>query len=206
MTLFNATLDQISNITAIENSDIEFIFDGRLYQLEIDEERWEDLSYELRNLYGNDFNAFKTCKNVDFSEIVYDLRLYAEDVTESTEKGQAMLRKQARRSLLSYIVSSANKLRSSLKSLSLAMHTAWTQARILITGMVQFVKVGDVDTEGEIKVQSRRVASLSSHGIKYESITNTVLRFIDLEKIESGLAPIQSIISCHVWQVVSWNK
>ena len=206
MTLFNASASQITNITAIENSDIEFVFNGRLYCLLIDADVFNALSSSIRSSYG-EFEDFKNCKNVDFAEIVFDLRLYAEDVTETTEKGLAMLRKQARRNLLSYIVSSANKLRSSLKSLSLAMHTAWTQARILLTGMVQFVKVGDVDTEeGEIKVQSRRVASLSSFGIKYQSISNTVLRFIDLEKIESGLAPIKSIISFHVWQVVSWNR
>ncbi len=206
MTLFNASASEISQITAIENTDVEFVFNGRLYCLAIDQAEFNALSYNIRNLYGNDFNAFKACKKVDFSEIVFDLRLYAEDVTECTDKGQAMLRKQARRNLLSYIVSSANKLRSTLKSLSLAMHTAWTQARILITGCVQFVKVGDVDTEGEIQVQSRRVAALSSFGIKYQSITNTVLRFIDIDKIESGLAPSKSIISFHVWQVVSWNK
>lgn len=205
MTLFNASANQITNITAIENTDIEFIYNGRLYCLVIDQDEYAALSPAIRSYYG-EFEDFKACKEVDFSEIVFDLRLYAEDVTESTDKGQELLRKEARRNLLSYIVSSANKLRSTLKSLSLAMHTAWTQARILLTGMVQFVKVGDVDTEGEIQVQSRRVASLSAHGIKYQSISNTVLRFIDLEKIESGLAPSKSIISFHVWQVVSWNK
>lgn len=204
MTLLTATASQITEITAIENTDIEFVFEGRLYQLEISNEEWDALSSSIRNQYG-DFESFKSCKDVDFTEIIFDLRLYAEDVTEYTEKGLAMLRKQARHNLLSYIVSSANRLRSTLKSMSLAMHTAWTQAKILMTGVVEFVKVGDVDTEGEILTQRRRVASLADYGVKYDSISKDVLRFIDLDKIAKGLSPASCIISMHVWQVVSWS-
>lgn len=206
MTLFNASASQITEITAIENTDIEFVFNGRLYCLVIDQDEWNALSYSIRNIYGDDFDFFKSCKDVDFAEIVFDLRLYAEDVTESTDKGLAMLRKQARTKLLSWIVSSANKLRSTLKSMSLAMHTAWTKAKILATGFVQFVKVSDVDIEGEIPVQSRRVASLESYGIKGQgNRPSDILRFIDLDKIKQGIHPVSCVISFHVWQVVGWS-
>lgn len=204
MTLFNASASQISQITAIENTDIEFVFEGRLYCLVIDQEEYAALSPTIRSYYG-EYEDFKTAKNVDFAEIIFDLRLYAEDVTETTDKGQALLKKQARRNLLSYIVSSANKLRSTLKSMSLAMHTAWTKARILASGVVNFVKVDDVDTEAEIVVQRRRVAD-GGRG------KNGLLLFTDLDKYENFLregyeeakAKAKSFISMHVWQVVSW--
>lgn len=204
MTLFNAS--EITKIEAIENTDIEFVSNGRLYCLVIDQDEWNALSYSIRNIYGDDFDFFKTCKNVDFAEIISDLRLYAEDVTETTDKGQAMLRKQARHNLLSWIASSANKMRSTFKSMSVAMHTAWTKAKILASGVVSFVKIEDIDKEENTPIYTRRVASLESYGIKGsgKAKKSGVMRFIDLDKIERGLAPIACIISMHVYQVVSW--
>lgn len=206
MTLLTATASQITEITAIENTDIEFVFNGRLYCLVIDQDEWNALSYSIRNIYGDDFEFFKSCNNVDFSEIIFDLRLYAEDVTEYTEKGLAMLRKQARHNLLSYIVTSANKLRSTLKSMSQAMHTAWTKARILASGIVSFVKVGDVDKDEDAPVYTRRVADGGAG-------KNGLMLFKDLDKYETYLkagldeatATAKSFISMHPWQVVSWS-
>lgn len=212
MKLFNATASQITEITPYEgsNTDIEFVCNGRLYQLEIGEEEFSAMSYGIRDRYADSYEAYRTSTQVDQSdllEICHDLRLYAEDVTECTDKGAAMLKKQARKGLLSYIVTTANKLRASLKSMSLAMHTAWTKAKILMTGFVQFVKVSDVDSEGEIEVQNRRVASLDSFGIKGQgNKPSDILRFIDLDKAEKGLHPVSCVISFHVWQVVSWNN
>lgn len=87
------------------------------------------------------------------------------------------------------------------------MHTAWTKAKILATGFVQFVKMSDVDIEGEIPVQSRRVASLESFGVERKTANKTagLLRFIDLDKIAKGLSAAESVISFHVWQVVGWS-
>lgn len=203
MTLFNAS--EITEIEAIENTDIEFVCENRLYCLVIDQDEYAALSPTIRSYYG-DFEDFKTCKNVDFAEIISDLRLYAEDVTETTDKGQAMLRKQARHNLLSWIASSANKMRSTFKSMSVAMHTAWTKAKILASGVVSFVKIEDIDKEENTPIYTRRVASLESYGIKGsgKAKKSGVMRFIDLDKIERGLAPIACIISMHVYQVVSW--
>lgn len=203
MTLFNAS--EITEIEAIENIDIEFVCEGRLYCLVIDQDEYVALSPTIRSYYG-DFEDFKACKNVDFAEIISDLRLYAEDVTETTDKGQAMLRKQARHNLLSWIASSANKMRSTFKSMSVAMHTAWTKAKILASGVVSFVKIEDIDKEENTPIYTRRVASLESYGIKGsgKAKKSGVMRFIDLDKIERGLAPIACIISMHVYQVVSW--
>ncbi len=118
------------------------------------------------------------------------------------------LKKQARKNLLSWIVTTANKLRSTLKSMSLALHTAWTRAKILLSGFVQFVKIADVDSSEEIPVFSRRVASLESQGFtpKGESKPNGLLKFIDLDKKDLGLPIASCIISMHVWQVVGWSS
>lgn len=204
------TTTTITEIVAIENTDIEFVCEGRLYQLEIGEDEWAALSPTIRNYYADSLASFRNCKKttpIDLLEICYDLRLYAEDVTETTDKGQSMLRRQSRKSLLSYIVTSANKMRSTLKSMSLAMHTAWTKARIIASGFVQFVKVSDVDSEGEIEIQSRKVGSLSDYGIKgLGNKPSSILRFIDLGKIEKGFHPVSCVISLYVWQVVGWNR
>lgn len=211
MKLNYTTPDQITEATTFqgESTDIEFVCDGRLYHLEIGEYEFDDLSYSIRNYFGDCYSTFRksTLPHNILLEICYDLRLHAVDVTEYTEKGQALLRKQARKNLLSYIVTSANKMRKIVGSMSTALHTAWTKAKILMTGFVQFVKVGDVDTEGEIPVQSRRVASLDKYGIKGTgNNASAMLRFVDLDKIESGIPLINCIISMHVWQVVSWSS
>lgn len=211
MSILKTTPDQITEATTYkgESTDIEFVCDGRLYHLEINKEEWEDLSYSIRNYFGDCYHTFResTLPHNILLEICYDLRLHAVDVTEDTEKGQALLRKQARKSLLSYIVTSANKMRKAVGSMSTALHTAWTKAKILMTGFVQFVKVADIDSEGEIPVQSRRVASLESFGIKGTgNKADSMLRFIDLEKIALGIPAIACIISMHVWQVVSWSS
>jgi len=204
MSILTATADQITDIEVRENTDIEFVFNGRLYQLEIGLEEWNALPTHIK---GDEFEEYKSFKNINFLQVAHSLRLYAKDVTECSDKGLAMLRKQARKRLLSFVVSSANKLRSALKSMSLAMHTAWTKARILATGVVQFVKMQDVDIEGEIPVQTRRVASLESFGVERKTANKTagLLRFIDLDKIAKGLSAAESVISFHVWQVVGWS-
>ncbi len=204
------TSAQISDVVIIDNTDIEFVFNGRLYQLEINELAYNDLSYFVKRNIGETHYEFVTCQ---FSEetakdIIIELFSYAKDVTEYTDKGQQLLRKQARRNLLSWIVTTANKMRSALKSMSLALHTAWTRAKILLSGFVQFVKVGDVDSSEEIPVFSRRVASLESQGFvpKGESKPTGTLKFIDLDKKDSGLPLSACIISMHVWQVVGWSS
>lgn len=220
----------ISEISAISNTDIEFVCEGRLYQLEVGQEEldnaygvgtryWED-PYTSKG-YNDDesempLNVWKKLNNLteaDYLLVINANRVSWEDVTECTDKGLTMLeaaqkaaKAESRRKLLSWIVSGANKLRSVLKSMSLAMHTAWTRARILAAGAVQFVKVADVDSEGEIPVQNRRVAD----GGKGK---NGLLLFTDLEKyetyIKAGLdeaaAKAKAYISMHTWQVVSWN-
>lgn len=205
MTTINASAT-VTEIESRENTDFEFVFEGRLFQLELSKSLYNELPYSIRNQYG-EFEDFKTCINVDFAEISENLFDYWSDITENSDKGLAMLRKQARKQLLSFVVSSANKLRSALKSMSLAMHTAWTKAKILATGFVQFVKMSDVDIEGEIPVQSRRVASLESFGVERKTANKTagLLRFIDLDKIAKGLSAAESVISFHVWQVVGWS-
>jgi len=127
---------------------------------------------------------------------------------QKLELFEVELKKETRRNLLSWIVTTANKLRSTLKSMSLALHTAWTRAKILLSGFVQFVKVADVDNTEEIPVFSRRVASLESQGVtpKGESKPNGLLKFIDLDKKDSGLPLSACIISMHVWQVVGWSS
>lgn len=225
MTLFNASASTISEIEVIENTDIEFISNGRLYILLIDQEhldaafgtrleKEEDIYsgdnwlIEVPEIEIEDWRKSKKLTTEDFIQVIAANFECCEDVTEYTDRGIALLteqRKQTRKNLLSFVVSTANRLRSTLKNMSLAMHTAWTQAKILMTGAVQFVKVSDVDTEGEIEVQRRRVGSLADYGIKYDSISKDVLRFIDLDKIAKGLSPASCIISMHVWQVVSWS-
>lgn len=225
MTLFNASASTISEIEVIENTDIEFISNGRLYCLLIDQEhldaafgtrleKEEDIYsgdnwlIEVPEIEIEDWRKSKKLTTEDFIQVIAANFECCEDVTEYTDRGIALLteqRKQTRKNLLSFVVSTANRLRSTLKNMSLAMHTAWTKARILASGVVNFVKVDDVDTEAEIVVQRRRVAD----GGKGK---NGLLLFTDLDKYENFLregyeeakAKAKSFISMHVWQVVSW--
>lgn len=220
----------ISQITPASSTDVEFVCNNRLYVLLIDQEA-------LDNTYGQEadyWESLETGKGYDTVESVISVRDWEklplteadylevitanqaswEDVTEYTDKGAELLRKESRRKLLSMIVTQANKMYSSLRNMSLAMHVAWTRAKVLAKGLVSFVKVNDVDTEGEIPVHTRRIASLEgmgfvSSGEKRES-NRDILKFIDLDKFDawvaSGLDKMaalkRSIISMHVWQVV----
>ncbi len=224
MTLLTATASDITEITITDNTDIEFVCAGRLYNLLIDQEQldaafgfetrdWED-PYDGKAYYDEysvieieDWSKSKNITNEDILAVILANRYDCEDVTEYCDKGLAMLRKQARHNLLSYIVTSANKLRSTLKSMSLAMHAAWTKAKILASGVVNFVKVADVDTNKEITVHTRRVADGGTG-------KNGLMLFKDLEKYETylkagldeAIATAKSFISMHPWQVVSWTQ
>jgi hypothetical protein len=223
------TTASISGITKVSNTDIEFVSNGRLYCLIIDQEELDraygqTASYSENPMTGRGYTDTNSevpvrvwekleLSNEDLLEVIQANQVSWEDVTECTDRGQALLaetakeaKKQARHKLLSWIVSGANKLRSTLKSMSLAMHVAWTKARILASGVVNFVKVDDVDADGEIEIQSRRVAD-GGRG------KNGLLLFTDLDKYETYLkagldeatAKAKSFISMHVWQVVSWS-
>ncbi len=223
------TSASISGITKVSNTDIEFVANGRLYVLLIDQEELDraygqTASYSENPFSGKGYTDTNSevpvqiwnkmnLTEADMLEVITANQVSWEDVTECTDRGLALIaetakeaKKQARHKLLSWIVSGANKLRSTLKSMSLAMHVAWTKARILTTGVVNFVKVDDVDLETEIPVQRRRVMD-GGRG------KNDMLLFIDLDKFETNLrsgmqeatAKAKSFISMHVWQVVSWS-
>ena len=223
------TTASISGITKVSNTDIEFVSNGRLYVLLIDQEELDRAYGQTASYSENPFSGKgyadtnsevpvqiwnkMNLSNEDLLEVITANQVSWEDVTECTDRGLALIaetakeaKKQARHKLLSWIVSGANKLRSTLKSMSLAMHVAWTKARILATGVVNFVKVDDVDLETEIPVQRRRVMD-GGRG------KNDMLLFIDLDKFETNLrdglqeaaAKAKSFISMHVWQVVSWS-
>lgn len=222
-------MNTISEISAISNTDIEFVVEGRLFQLEIGQDELDNAFGQFSNYWENPYTGkgyydtevemslwdWKKLQltEADYLQVITANRTSWEDITEYTDKGLAMLeaaqkvaKTESRRKLLSWIVSGANKLRSVLKSMSLAMHTAWTRARILAAGAVQFVKMGDVDNDTEIPVQNRRVADGGNS-------KNGLLLFTDLEKYETAIregldeatAKAKSFISMHVWQVVSWN-
>lgn len=219
----------ISQITPASATDVEFVSNGRLYVLLIDQE-------VLNNTYGQEADywehpsgkGYDTVESVitirdweklplteaDYLEVISANQASWEDVTDCTDKGAELLRKESRRKLLSMIVTQANKMYSSLRNMSLAMHVAWTRAKVLAKGLVSFVKVNDVDTEAEIPVHTRRVASLEGMGFvssgERSVRSRDILKFIDLDKFDawvaSGLDKMaalkRSIISMHVWQVV----
>lgn len=221
MTTSTTSASQITGLTIVDNCDVEFEFNGRLYQLEIDQDVLDNAFgfYGVESTiaeygkcdyiaeYGEcesevELNWWKKAKLTDdsFIEVIVANTESWEDVTECTDRGQALLRRNARRSFLSFVVSTANKLRRSLGNMSTAMHAAWTKARILASGIVNFVKVNDDET-----IYTRRV---SDGGIG----KNGLLLFTDLDKFEFWLAEglseetakVKSYISMHVWQVVSW--
>lgn len=63
----------LTEVTARENTDIEFVCEGRLYQLEITKEVYGQLSAITRSYYG-DFNTFKTDMGARLS-LIKHLRL-----------------------------------------------------------------------------------------------------------------------------------
>lgn len=230
----------ISQISIISNTDFEFVANGRLYCLLVEQEHLDNTYGKSADYWESPFSgvgSYDTVSEIDILtwnklpiseadalEVINANTTSWDDVTECTDKGLALLaeqaaeqRKQARRNLLSHIVSTANRLRPALRDMSLAMHVAWTRAKVLATGLVSFVKVSDVDTDTDIPVHTRRVASLESVGFTAAGTGKDghkdILKFIDLSKfeswVESGMnkadAAKRSIISMHVWQVVSWN-
>lgn len=233
------TTPAITNITINSNDDLEFVANGRLYVLLVEQQHLDNAFGQTAPYWENPYTGqgyndieseltlatWNTLKisEADALEVIQANATSWDDVTECTDKGLAMLaaqaaeqRKNARRNLLSHIVSTANRLRSTLRDMSLAMHVAWTRAKVLATGIVNFVKVADVDADGEIPVHTRRVASLESAGFIAVGTApkkdhKDILKFIDLSKfeswIESGMDRIdaakRSIISMHVWQIVA---
>ncbi len=223
----------ISQISIISNTDFEFVSNGRLYVLFVEQAHLDNAYGQAATYWENPYSGkgfYDTESEIniltwntlpitteDALEVILANQVSWEDVTECTDKGLAMLRAAARKSLLSHIVSTANRLRSALRDMSLAMHVAWTRAKVLATGLVSFVKVSDVDTDTDIPVHTRRVASLESVGFTAAGTGKDghkdILKFIDLSKfeswVESGMskadAAKRSIISMHAWQVVSWN-
>jgi len=215
----------ITGLEIISNTELEFISGGRVYILEIGQS-------ELNNAFGmgvvfyespfdgvtdkydvepeftlSEWDRCKFLSEYDFIRVITTNQESWQDVTEYSDKGIELLKKQARSKLLSWILTTANKTRSIFKSMSTALHTAWTRAKILATGIVKFVKVDDIDKEGEIPVFTRRVATLEKYGVTGlgKRKSNGLMKFIDLDKIDSGLPPAACIISMHVWQVVDWH-
>lgn len=211
----------ITQIVAASNVDVEFVSNGRLYQLEITQDEL-DAAYGANAAYWENpytgegatdtecempLSAWKKLNltEKDFMEVIVANQAAWCDVTECTDKGQELLKAQARKNLLSWIVTLANKLRSALKSMSLAMRAAWMKAKILATGIVKFVKIEDVKKEF-IPTHTRRVVD-GGQG------RNGILLFTDLDKYEAALseglseaaAKAKSYISMHLWQVVGWN-
>ena len=220
----------ITNLTILSNCELEFIANGRAYLLEVTQDEL-DATYGIVDTYSECPFTGRGYYDTESEMGLVSWRLLPitteaalevinanqdswYDITELSDLGAMLLKKQARRNLLSHIVTTANKMRATLKSMSLAMHVAWTRAKVLAAGVVNFVKVGDVDAEEEIPLHTRRIASLESAGyVPTESSKKQykdILKFVDLDKfeawIESGMTQIEaakrSIISMHVWQVV----
>lgn len=221
MKTINASASQITEIEVIEPFNwksmlIEFVSECRVYDLEITQdmvdyvfgvnELTQESAWWTLASYTESLVELSEITEEEMVEVAQSFKKDWYDVTDSCPEKVAIIRKQARRSLLSYIVTSANKLRSTLKSMSEAMHTAWTKARILASGIVSFVKVGDVDKDEDVPVYTRRVADGGTG-------KNGLMLFKDLEKYENYLkagldeatATAKSFISMHAWQVVSWS-
>lgn len=62
MTTINASAT-VTEIESRENTDFEFVFEGRLFQLELSKSLYNELPYSIRNQYG-EFEDFKTCIKV----------------------------------------------------------------------------------------------------------------------------------------------
>lgn len=218
---------QITGILAADNCDVEFEYNDRLYQLDITQASLTEVygtSNEVELLWWK--NA--TLSTEDFIEVIVANQELWYDVTECTDRGQALLRRSTRRNLLSFIVSGANKMRKAFGSLSTALraswakakmllesvqsvqdagiHTAYTKAKVLATGIVNFIKVQDADLE-DAPIHTRRVVDGGTG-------KNGLLLFTDLDKFEAakaqGLseeaAKAKAYISMHVWQVVGWGQ
>ena len=229
-TKLSTKMTTITNITILSNTELEFVANNRAYLLEVTQNEL-DATYGINDTYSEcpftgrgHYDTEPEMGLVSWRLLPITTEAALEvinanenswyDITECSDLGATLLKKQARRNLLSYIVTTANKMRATLKSMSLAMHVAWTRAKILAAGVVNFVKVGDVDTEEEIPLHTRRVTSLESAGYiptgSSKGEYKDILKFIDLDKfeawIESGMTQIEaakrSVISMHVWQVV----
>ena len=221
---------QITNLTILSNCELEFVCNGRAWLLEVTQDEL-DATYGINDTYSECPFTGRGHYDTDSEMSLISWRLLPltteaalevinanqdswYDITELSDLGAMLLKKQARKNLLSHIVTTANKMRSTLKSMSLAMHVAWTRAKVLAAGVVNFVKVADVDGVDEIPLHTRRVISLESAGYVPAGSTKgehkDILKFVDLDKfeawIESGMEKInavkRSVISMHVWQVV----
>lgn len=214
----------ISNLVISSKTDFEFEANGRLYVLLVEQSHLDNTygataTYSENPYSGRGYNDVESVINIrtwealpitaeDALEVIQANATSWDDVTECTDKGQAMLRKAARRNLLSHIVTCANKMRATLKGIyrpmRVAMSNAWEYARIIARGAVSFIKVADVDNENA-EIHTRRVAPITSG-----PITSSLFKFYDLDKIAANIqagmdeiaAKSKSIISMHVWQVV----
>jgi len=218
---------QISQISITSNTDIEFISNGRLYVLLIEQQHLDNAfgqtaTYWENSYTGQGYNDIESeitlstwnglkISEADALEVILANQVSWDDVTECTDRGQALLaeqRKAARRNLLSHIVTCANKMRSTLKGIyrpmRVAMSNAWEYARIIMRGTVSFIKVADIDNEAA-EVHTRRVSPITSG-----PIASSLFKFYDLDKIAANIqagmdeitAKAKSIISMHVWQIV----
>lgn len=211
----------MKNLLVLSPTEIEFECDNRLYSLEITQQC-------LTNAFGLDstesecpFTGFFShahppnmdlywwnrveLSSEDFYAVVEANRDEWYDVTECSDRGQALLKRQARANFLRSIMENANKLRKKLGDLGAALSCAWTKAKILATGVVNFIKLSDYEAENP-PIQTRRVADGGSG--------RTGLLFVDLDKFEAAKeagmddekARLASLISMHAYQVVNWGN
>lgn len=211
----------MKNLLVLSPIEIEFEADNRLYSLEITQQcltnafgfNSTESECPFTGVFSHDYTPVidlywwqrVELSTGDFWAVVEANRNAWYDVTECSDRGQALLKRQARASFLRSIMENANKLRKKLGNLGTALSCAWTKVKILASGVVNFIKLADHELENP-PIQTRRVADGGSG--------RTGLLFVDLDKFEaakeSGMdeekARLMSLISMHAYQVVNWGN